>query len=278
MKLYKCSYVIVKYIPDLIKDEPVNIGMIMHCSEEKNLISSFSDEKVNFINKYNSSINRKIVEALIEDLQLKFDTQNWLIRDYPISDFSNANLLEKLSVSHANQLRFTPPRGLITDDIKGEFDRLFEQYVYLNNKTQRKYISRQQMRGDLRREFTQRNLIEKKVVDVNFPIIGKFNEEIILDFKYLNGKVNLLQNISLPVDDSKVIKEAKAWYTNFSEIKSVDKDYQVTVIYNSPPGILNNDLKIAIDCLSESSDVLIDFSDKEKVASLIKKVEREAHN
>ena len=43
-KLKECSYFLVRYVPDLVRDEGLNIGLLLHSPEEEYLDCLFTDD------------------------------------------------------------------------------------------------------------------------------------------------------------------------------------------------------------------------------------------
>lgn len=117
-KLYSCQYTVIKFVPDVIKDEPINIGLFLYCVEKNSLICDFSKEKIGILPILNPGLNTSIVNAVAEDLKSMFEKEG----------FNHPKLLEKLSL-HASQLKFTYPKGVLTDNPQLEFQKLFKEYV-----------------------------------------------------------------------------------------------------------------------------------------------------
>lgn len=284
MKFYKGQYTIVKYVPDLLKNEPINIGLIIHSSNENYIKSEFAIDKVKTINRYNKEIDIRIVKAIIDDLKKNFNSSNWIIRNRDSRDFQDFNLLEKLYINHSNQVQFSNPKGFITVDLEDEFKRIFEEMVYKEILTEsNQHTLEKSMKKKLKDEFQKRDLIKSKIVIENHCEIGKFGETVKFDFKYKNGKPNMIQNLSFDKKSKDNMDYAKLWSKNFEDIKSMIKknsndEIGINVIYCPPSDELNNNnFKNVRDCLEEYSDNLIDYNDEEKLSDFIKKVEKTAH-
>jgi len=125
-------------------------------------------------------------------------------------------------------------------------------------------------------------LIKNKLVEENHIEIDRFGDKIKLDFKYLNGKQNLIKNISLDPRNKEPMDHAKLWLKNYEEIKQVSKkegiDKNIQVIYCLPTDDRNKINRSILSCLEAASDDLIDFRDEEKMNYYVNRVFEIAHN
>ncbi|WP_130806532.1 DUF3037 domain-containing protein [Senegalia massiliensis] len=284
MDFKQAQYTVIRFIPDIIKNEPINIGLILHSPESKYIRTKFSKKKLKLLSRYNEDVNLRVVKKLTEDIEMNFNNENILIRDHLFGNFKDNKLLNKLSAAHSNQLRFTTPRGLITTDLELEFKKLFEDNIYIYNESNKiSRVEKRTMKRDLKKEFDKTDLIKKKIIKENHKEIGRFGEDIDIDFKYLNGKPNLIQNLSFDLKSIDYMNEAKLWLKNYEELKSKQKrnkeDSNINVIYCPPINYKDKakDFSRVVDCLEAGSDNLIDYTDKEQLHYYIDKVIKTAH-
>lgn len=283
MKLYKALYTVIRFVPDLVKNEPINIGLMIHCPEEGYIRTEFADKKANIVSKYNGDVDPAIVKSIIEDLIQNFDNANYLLRNQKMGDFYDENLLFKIFAAHSNQLQFTKPKGIITQDLEEEFIRLFENIVFKEKEAKReKVIEERTMKSTVRKEFEKYDLIKSKKVKENHIEKDRFGGTIKFDFKYVNGKPNLIKNISFDPRSKEPLDYAKLWLQNYEEIKVMSKreqvDKKINVIFYLPDDNRKQMNSSIMACLKEASDELIDFRDKEKMDFFITKVAMLAHN
>ena len=283
MRIYQAYYTIVKFIPDLMKNEPINIGLIIHSPEINYIRTDFAENKTNFISRYNQDIDSKVVKHIINDIRQNFDNENFILRNHKMGSFDDDKLLYNISVSYANQLQFTKPKAIITQNLDVEFKRLFEDLIFKENVIKRhRPVEERTMKSNLKKRFDELGLIRSNVIQEDHVEIDSFGDLINIDFKYVNGKPNLIKNISLDIKSKDPMDHSKLWLTNYREIKRVSKakglDKDIQVIYYLPEdNELNMNCSI-MACLKEASDVLIDYRDDERVNYFIDKVAKIAHN
>ena len=89
-KLYSCQYTVIKFVPDVIKDEPINIGLF--CIVLKNSNMRFS-KKNWYTPDTEPGLNTSIVNAVAEDLKSMFE-----------KEVLTPKLLEKLSCMQVDKV------------------------------------------------------------------------------------------------------------------------------------------------------------------------------
>jgi|SRR5690625_2632646 len=282
MNVYQAYYTIVRFIPDLVRNEPINIGLIIHSPQKQYIRTEFADKKVNIISRYNEDIDPSVVKYVIRDIIEDFDNENYIIRNHKMGSFDDDKLLHKISAAHSNQLQFTRPKGVITQDLDKEFERLFEELVFKEERIKRdRAIEERTMKSTIRKKLNQFKLIEDSIVKENYIEVDRFGDKIKIDFKYMNGKPNLIKNISLDTKSKDPMEHSKLWLANYREIKisskreGIDKNVQLIYCLPDDNSNINNSL---IACLKEASDEMIDYRDEEKVNYFVNKIAKIAHN
>lgn len=282
MNIYQGFYTVVRFVPDLLKNEPINIGLIVHSPKIGYIRTEFADKKANIISKYNNDIDPLVVKYIMDDLMQNFDNENYMLRNQKMGNFFENNMLHKIFSAHSNQLQFTEPRGIITQDLDKDFERLFEELVFKGTTIKKeKVIEERTMRSDVKKMLNKFDLIKNNIVKENHIEIDRFGSEIKIDFKYINGKPNLVKNLSLDPKNREPMDHAKLWLKNYEEIKSnairEGVDNKIQLIYCLPleDRCENNSI---MSCLNVASDELIDYRDSDKIDYFVKKVANTAHN
>lgn len=279
MQLHQCRVSIIKYVPDVVKDESVNVGLMFHCWNEKFLMCKFSSPKINKIKSLDPTADLDFIQSMIDDLEIQYNIMNrTLDKLIDNSEYANPNFLQKMSKTHSNNLRFSEPKALIAANIESEIDRAFEQYVGVEEKHVKKQpIEARNMKSVLKKEFANRKLLNT-VVKKDVTVKGKFDDDIKFDFGYLNGKTNYIQNLSFDTSSINHVDHAKLWYTNFQQVKS--KENAGIIVVYCPPVTRedSNFFNSAYKYLKEGADKLIDYTHEGQLAHLIQQVSETAHN
>lgn len=145
-KLFSCQYSVVQYIPSLIRDERINIGVVMSCKDP-----NYIDGK--FIQSFNKL--RQLGEDIDID-HLKDFTNNILKQLKRLSEeLKVENLLLELSKKYNNHIQFTEPRGTLTENLEDETIDLFNNFINKSLLTEQ-FIDTEQFIGNVGKEYTRR--------------------------------------------------------------------------------------------------------------------------
>ncbi len=119
--LHACGYRVVRYTPNLVRDEWVNIGVLIHDPSAKRAQVRLIDELSEFarIRRLHPNADEGFLRALQADLeaQLAAREQDW-----------DAWMTE-LDRSLSNLVQLSPQTGVLTDDMDAELDRIYHERV-----------------------------------------------------------------------------------------------------------------------------------------------------
>jgi hypothetical protein len=116
-----CSYRIVRYVPNLLRDEWLNVGVVLHDRARNRVLSRFLAEQDEF-----ARVRRLHPEADMQILRAVPTTLESLFSSYG-SELEGA--IEKLDSTLSNVLQFGPQKGVLTEDAEGELERLWTTQV-----------------------------------------------------------------------------------------------------------------------------------------------------
>jgi hypothetical protein len=122
------TYSVIRYIADPIRNEPVNIGLIMHSAEEHCVIFRFALQR---------RPRRKIPKPDMKTLShyqeqlraIENGQARWEEASFETTPVADPLFLEKVADYIGNKIRFDTPRGCRTDDAARTFEELFERFV-----------------------------------------------------------------------------------------------------------------------------------------------------
>lgn len=113
-----CSFFLVRYVPDMVRDEGLNIGLLLHSPEEDYLDCLFTDD-FRRIKRFHQQADLEF----LRELQPYFEEQ---IKEHE-SDLEG--FLKEMQESLSNLIQVTPPRPCRLQDPQGEMQDLFSRYV-----------------------------------------------------------------------------------------------------------------------------------------------------
>lgn len=102
---YKCRYYVVRYVASPIRDEAINIGVILNVEGSTNYLSRFTKDLSSLDA---SQTDKKIIKKYIEEWHRNLRT---------------------LKLSPFGKLQITEARGCMTDDIESEIETLYKMFI-----------------------------------------------------------------------------------------------------------------------------------------------------
>jgi Protein of unknown function (DUF3037) len=193
-----CAYRILRYTPNLVRDEWVNIGVLVFDPEsgERRMRLIEDEEEYRRVRRLHPEADEALLRALRDDLEDRFQA----------ADAEGANggdwrqLLAKWDDTLSNALQLAPQKGVIAGDLDAELERLYADHVAVQRAPSRVGApgSRAQMRSYCSQVFRQARLwdrIEKTVRAAQFTFPG---DPMRLDFSYRrNGTRGFVQTLSV---------------------------------------------------------------------------------
>lgn len=275
MELMTAYYSVVRLVPDLVKDEAVNIGVVLVCPSQKfggcrfpvnysKLKNFFPDTDLNLLNYFIKDLKKKFI----------FQRQPSKYGKLYISREFSLDYLEYMSNSFNYLFQFTEPRTTLTNDLQSELDDLFDQFVNEERLTGAIRQRSRMLKTEITQIFRERQVLDR--VERNIEIKSKTPFRI--DFKYTNGQANLIQPISFsPRENTKGLYETAAvWQYYFRQIPHI-KEYSNAKII----ALIRDEKhdpqasKLAKEIIAESNAQILDYY--KDLSMLIDKIQKEAH-
>jgi hypothetical protein len=193
-----CAYRILRYTPNLVRDEWVNIGVLLFDPQtgERRLRLIEEQEEYARLRRLHPAADESLLRALRDDLEDRFE---FALR-------SNGHgpglqeLLRKWDETLSNALQLAPQKGVITSDLDAELERLYGDHVAVPRAAARVGApgSRAQMRSYCSQVFRQARLwdrIQKSVRAAEFTFPG---DPMRIDYSYRrNGTRGFVHTLSV---------------------------------------------------------------------------------
>jgi hypothetical protein len=193
-----CVYRVLRYTPNLVRDEWVNIGVLVFDPQtgERRLRMIEEEEEYRRVRRLHSAADELLLRAIRDDLEDRFqsasgtngDSRNWL------------QLLAKWDNTLSNGLQLAPQKGVIATDLDAELERLYADHVTPQRAASRVGVpgSRATIRSYCSQVFRQARLwdrLEKSVRAEQFTFPG---DPMRLDYSYRrNGTRGFVQTLSV---------------------------------------------------------------------------------
>jgi hypothetical protein len=198
-----CKFALIQYMPDEIKQEVINIGLLIHCPEKgilkarflKNLqkinklvsinqINEFRHFR-NKLNKHFKSLNGHMIDSVLGNASITFDYLDYISE----MDFAKFTIVN--------------PTPILTEDPLNKLNDLFNLYVFAEDYLEQR---EQPLVNSVWKKFQSAgvaNFIQKDVEIPNFPIA--------VDYGFQNGCANLIQTIKFTDSSKDNFKEGILW-------------------------------------------------------------------
>jgi len=211
-----CAYHILRYTPNLVRDEWVNIGVLVFDPEsgDRRLRLIEEDDEYARVRRLHPQADERVLRGLRDDLEGRFESARGRNGDGSNGGGGNGEtlreLLQRWNETLANALQLAPQKGILTADLDAEVDRLYTDHVAVARRATPVGTvgSRGLMRSYCQQVFRQAriwNLIEKRVPIEAFTFPG---DPMRLDYGYRrNGTRGFAQTISVTraAGDAKVL-------------------------------------------------------------------------
>jgi Protein of unknown function (DUF3037) len=192
------AYHIVRYTPNLIRDEWVNVGVVIHDAGEGRFRVRVMDEESEFARL--RRLHPGADEGLLRGLGGLLDSTLAEHRE------GLSAWVAKLDQTLSNAVQFSPRKGLLADDLDAEMERLYHDHVEpprARAATAESMASRSGIRARASEVFRSVGLWGKlaravRVDDYTYP-----GDPLRLDYSYRrNGTRGFIQSLALSRDPS----------------------------------------------------------------------------
>lgn len=192
-----CAYRILRYTPNLVRDEWVNIGVLVfdEQSGERRLRLIEEEEEFRRVRRLHPRADEALLRRLRDDLEDRF--QSAALQNNG-GDWQH--LLVKWDDTLSNALQLAPQKGALAGDLDAELERLYADHIAVQRAPVRAGTpgSRAQIRSYCSQVLRQAQLwgrIEKSVRAAEFTFPG---DPMRLDYSYRrNGTRGFVQALSV---------------------------------------------------------------------------------
>jgi len=218
-----CAYRILRYTANLVRDEWVNIGVLVFDPQtgERRLRLMEDEEEYRRVRRIHPQADESLLRALRDDLEDRFQSASALAstgRDWQF-------LLGKWDETLSNALQLAPQKGVFAADLDAELERLYADHVAVQRGASRVGApgSRAQIRSYCSQVLRQARVwerLEKSVRASEFTFPG---DPMRLDYSYRrNGTRGFVQTLSVTraPNDAKLFAYTSEHITAKSALKT----------------------------------------------------------
>ena len=213
-------YRILRYVPDIVRDEWVNIGVLLEEVHGSRRVMRLIQNEAELarVRRIHPNVDEELLRTLPDEFDARLRGAN-----AEVSLF-----LDKLEQNMSNLLQFGPQKGVFADNFDEELDRLY--YVQVSpplRKAGKNLQSRRDiMRAKLNDVFRRHRILDKLVHNVPIEGFTHPGDPMKLDYGYQNGARGFIQTVSLSRD----IQAAKVLAYTAGRIHARDSEAKITAI------------------------------------------------
>lgn len=178
------AYRILRYTPNLVRDEWVNIGVLLFAPEtgERRLRLIEEQDELNRVRRLHPQVDESLLLRLRDDLEDRFQ----LVNGQSGNGHNWQALLAKWDDTLSNAVQLSPQKGTLAQDLDTEMKRLYDDHVAVRRGPARMGATntRSQMRSYCEQVFRQaglRDRIQQRVHVSEFTFLG---DPMRIDYAY----------------------------------------------------------------------------------------------
>ena len=190
-------YRILRYTPNLIRDEWVNVGLLLEEVDGPRRAMRLIEEasEIARVRRLHPGADEDLLRALPSEFDARLRAPEAEVLTY----------LEKIGQTLSNALQFSPQKALLAEDFDAELDRLFREHVAPPPSVRGGIVetSRGWIRARLYDIFRRHRILGKLEKSVRVEEFTQPGDPMRLDYAYrYNGTRGYLQTVALGRDPS----------------------------------------------------------------------------
>ena len=185
-----CEFFVVRYVPDVVKGEFVNIGVVLREANRAD------DAVVRFTRDWSRvrCVDANVDVEMLEALELELGAR--------LRGQDPKGMMGMLEDSLSNSVQLAPARACLAESVAAEMEQLMRMYVEpIAVKRERRVGGRAAITGSMRREFERArvwDLMRKRIAVAQYTRAG---DPMRIDCGYRpNGLIRMFQAVSLEKD------------------------------------------------------------------------------
>jgi hypothetical protein len=263
-ELKQCQYFLVRYVPDVVKQEFINIGLFLFCRAEQFLDCLFSDD-FRRITRFHAQADTQF----LKELQLHFEQQ---IEEHE-ADLNG--YIQEMQQSYSNLIQLSPARTCLTADLGAQLQDLFDRHVGAPLTGPPKQDTRMRIKHRMSESLRRWGVLDHELFEKHIPASPwtAAGDPFVFDFGYKpleqagkpNGRLKLIHTLSLQRDDER----AKALMWTFDRVLKKEPS-DLTVGHEDNPDPSNPVVRFSQGILQHERIRLLPVSGFDKYAQSIR--------
>jgi hypothetical protein len=259
-------YTVCRYVPDILRDEFINVGVLAHIPEER-WCEFYKTKNLKRIRNFDDEVELDVISVLLESLEYQFNTNS--ISDADLVDIDKDYFLQNEIKYYVNQIQFSEIRSLASYNVEDDLKDLYDMYLYydkqksdrINTDRVRRLVSKMftnsAFKSEVNRKPSAQNLFRQHPFDFSVKLKGEetFIKVFSFDYKKYNHLFNEVKSFLYDVNHFKQM--------NINNIKVVvnntefDKEFEQIALSRLKEEIEVYTLQEFADYINEAESDLI---------------------
>ncbi len=230
--LRPCSFFLVRYVPDIVRDEGLNIGLFLYSPQEEYLDCLFTDD-FRRLRAFHPQADLEFLRELPGHFEQEIKEREKQLEQY----------IREMQESYSNLIQVTAPRPCLAADPQGEMQNLFARYVGVRPAAALEPDTRMRIKQRLNDALKRHGLLEYKPFEKRVPAAQWTGpgDPFTFDYGYrpvqvdgkLNGHFKFIHALSFSRDN----ELAKALRWTFEKVRETEKgkglDVHLSVVHEN---------------------------------------------
>jgi predicted DNA-binding antitoxin AbrB/MazE fold protein len=259
----KCEFWVIRYVPDAVKEEFANIGIVLLEAEPGKAQVRFTRDWGR-VRCLDPEADVEMLEATERELQERLQER----------ESSRARILNLLNDSFSNAVQLSSPKGLLTENPEMELDRLAGMYLETPHRPpRRRSAGRPAIVSKVRHAFTDAGIWRAMAKNIPVAKYSHPGERLKIDCGYRpNGVFKLFQAVPL----LKGAESAKVLAFTYPQIREgiarlENAETQLTAIVEPRRPAADDEIAFAWETLERSSIRVVSTEELPQLAEAAKR-------
>lgn len=269
--LKSCLFFLVRYVPDIVRDEGLNIGLFLYSPQEEYLDCLFTDD-FRRVRAFHPQVDLELLRQLTGHFQQEIREREEDLEKY----------VQEMQESYSNMIQVTSPRTCLAADPQAEMQNLFARYVGARAPVLLEQDTRMRVKQRLTDALKRHGVLDHPAFEKRIPAAQWTSpgDPFAFDYGYrpwqVGGKPNGHYRLTHALSFHRDNELAKALRWTFEQVKLKEKERGI----ETELSVVHEDLIEPIDPVALSSrDALeseqIHFVPLQAVEAYVQSVRRE---
>ena len=249
------TYRILRYVPNLMRDEWVNIGVLLEDGPSAQRAIKLIEEDSEFarVRRLNPAMDDSLLRGLAGTFDAELRKPNEAVAAY----------LEKLDQTLSNAVQLGPVKGVFAEDFDAELDRLYQDQVAPPARARGGIIesTRAWIKARLNDVFRRRR-VPQLARAIRVEEFTQPGDPLRLDYGYRNGVQGYIQAVALGRDTA----QAKVLAYTAERIRARVPDVEFTAITEIEPARDNSRHQFMVKLFDEQRIAVVPLNRVERFA------------